>query len=258
MTTLTNSAEGGTSGNAVTAGTSGGASGSAFDVVTIGTNATDAFDNTHAAHGSLSYKIATGASSVTVFNRWSTSFGSSVSQSWWRIYLYMTANPSATERILLFSTSGGTTCGNIAVNTNGTVSFLNATSSTIITTSVSFPVNINGWTRLEGYVIGSATVGQAEIKIFLTPDSATADNTQTSAANVNTTGAMGLWSYGIVNAAINWPALWMDDLGLSDAGYIGPASNPGTNAPAALAASTGVPPSGSETAIQLGMTIRGS
>ena len=59
---LTNTFEGGTSGTTITQsvnGNSGGASGNFFDTVSIGGGATDAADNTHAAHGTLSAKIAT-------------------------------------------------------------------------------------------------------------------------------------------------------------------------------------------------------
>lgn len=220
MTTLTNSFEGGTGGTTITAGNSGAGSGNAFDAVTgPPASGTLAFDSTEAAHGSLSCKLATGATSGQDLVRWSTSMGTQ-SQVWFRTYLYVTANPAVAFRPVGFATGGGSNCGQIFVNTTGKISFSNAAGTSVITSATTIP--LNAWFRLEGFIIGSATVGQLEFKLFDTPDSATPTETQTSAASQNTNGPMGLYSYGITSALANVTAFWMDDLGLSNIGYIGP------------------------------------
>src|ERR1700689_2217935 len=85
-----NDAEGGTSGVTVTTGNSGGTSGSAFDSVFVGTAATLAFDNSEAAHGLLSYKVATGTTSTTSLLEWTTTAGNQRTV-WFRAYCFMTA-----------------------------------------------------------------------------------------------------------------------------------------------------------------------
>lgn len=225
MTVLTNSFEGGTNGTTLTTANSGGASGNAFDAVTnTGTNAVDIFDNTVAAHGTLSCKVATGTSSVQSLNRWSTSMGT-VTQVWFRMYLYFTAFPTAVTRVMGYATSGGTTCGIVGVAaTTGKVNFFNASGSAIITTANAVP--LNAWCRVEGFLIGSATVGQMQLKLFTTPDSQTPTEMLTSTAAQNTTGAPGLYSFGIISNAANLGPFWMDDIGISSTGYLGPAGTP--------------------------------
>jgi hypothetical protein len=75
VTLLTNNFEGGSNGSTITTGNSGGASGNAWDTITIGTSAVDVYDNSQAAHGSLSCKLSTAATSVSVYNAWTTSMG---------------------------------------------------------------------------------------------------------------------------------------------------------------------------------------
>jgi len=227
MTVLLNSFEGGTSGTSVSTANSGGASGNAFDVVTIGSGDTNAYDNTQAAHGTLSCKIATGATAAAAYDRWSTSIGT-VSQVWFRMYLYFTAIPTAITRVMGYATTAGTTCGIVAVNTSGKVSFFNAGGSAIITTANTIP--LNSWFRVEGFLIGSATAGQMQLKTFISGmDSQTASELLTSTAVQNTTGAPGLYSFGQISNTASVGPFWMDDIGLSTTGYLGPYGTPTTN-----------------------------
>src|SRR5215467_10547633 len=97
MTSLVNSAEGGTNGTTVSTGNSGGASGNAFDAL-LTTNATVAYDNAHAHSGALSVKFATAGTAANWAVEWTTSMGT-LSQVWFRLYVYFTANPAAGFRI---------------------------------------------------------------------------------------------------------------------------------------------------------------
>lgn len=224
---VTNSFEGGTSGTTVTTGNSGGASGNAFDLVTIGSGATNAYDNTQAAHGGLSCKIATGASAVSSYNRWSTSL-SVTNQYWIRMYLFFTAIPTTLTRIMGFATSGGSPCATIAIlASTGKVEILNASGSAIITTANAIPTN--AWFRIEAMLIGSATVGQMQLKTFTTSaDALTPNELLTSTALQNTGGTPGLFSFGQVTNVASIGPFWMDDLGVSTYGYLGPVGAPTT------------------------------
>lgn len=238
MTTLTNSFEGGTQGTTVTAANSGGASGSKFDnVSSAGT--TLAYDNTHAAHGVLSMLNVTGASLATNVVQWTTSLtATTIAQAWFRCYAYLTAYPSNQLRVAR-ALNSSTYCGGIAITAAGNVVTLNTTGG-IQTTSTNV-VPLNQWFRLEGYVIGSASAGQIQVQLYLNgDDAATPTETNTSGAAVNTASAINKIDFGNPSSSINY-TFWMDDVGASSTGYIGPvasgAAGSGADIVAALIAS---------------------
>jgi hypothetical protein len=215
---LVNTFEGGTNGVTVSPGNSGGASGAAFDSVTIGGGATLAFDSTRAAHGALSLQVATVAS-ATSYVQWSASMGPQ-SPAWFRAYLYLTANPAANHRAVTFL-QGGTLCGYVQVLTTGRLQFVNAAGSAIFTTTAAVP--LGQWFRIEGFLTGDATAGQVELKLFASQaDGVTPDETDTSSAAQNTAGRPDTVRYGVAAAVANAGPFWMDDLGLSATGYLGP------------------------------------
>ena len=219
MTKLLNNAEGGTNGTTVTTGNSGGSSGNAFDAVTIGGSDTLTFDNAHAAHGSLSYNFTSGSASAVVLV-WSTSLtGSSLTQVWWRAYYYATSHSMAIK--IVEALSGSTQRAAVSINTSGKIILQNAAGTTISTSSTTLPTS--AWVRLEGFFIGSATVGQIECKIFTTsPDEVTPDETLTTSAAQNTGGTITKIQFGDASPTTIFTN-WMDDLGVSDTAYIGSA-----------------------------------
>lgn len=221
MTILVNTFEGGTSGSALATASSGGASGNAFDLVVTGSGATNAYDSSQEAHGFLSCKMATGASAV-VYEQWTTSMGSQA-QAWFRLYLYFTANPTNQHRVLEF-VSAGTGAGGVLLTTTGRFQMLNSAGTTITTTASTIP--LNAWFRIEGFILGSATVGQTELKFFKSPDAIVPAETNTSAASQNTAGTLDTYRFGVAVAIASVGPFWMDDIGLSNTGYLGPASNP--------------------------------
>jgi hypothetical protein len=209
-----NSFEGGSSGTTITAGNSGGASGTAFTSVT----GTCTFDNAQVMHGGLAAKFVTSAS--TAFVQWN-SIGN-VTTLWFRLYCYLTANPAASVRVCSFQTSAATRCGTLSISTAGKLLFVDSAGTTQLTSTNS--VNLNGWTRVEGFITGSATVGQEEFRLFLTPDSGIATETLTSAASLNTSGTLDQAVFGQnASASVTY---WLDDIGVTDQGYLGPAAVP--------------------------------
>jgi len=100
---------------------------------------------------------------------------------------------------------------------------LNAAGARIFTFTGTVP--LNAWFRIEGFVTGNASTGQVELKQFNDPASATATETQTSAASVNTGGTMDTYEFGMpVTPSANNGPFWMDNIGLSSTGYLGPAT----------------------------------
>ncbi len=143
-------------------------------------------------------------------------------QVWFRAYLYFTADPAASVRVLNES-QGTTACAVVVVTPSGKLQVRTGSTGTqTLTTTRVIP--LNQWFRIEGYVTGSATAGQVELKLFQTADSTTPDETDASAPNINTYGTMDHYSFGISTTAANVAEYWEDDIAISNAGYIGPAS----------------------------------
>lgn len=222
MTDVANGFEGGTSGTTITQGSggnSGGASGGHFDVVGIGTGAALTFDSTHAAHGSLAAKMATGSPAANSYLEWSTSLsGSAITQAWFRVYCYFTAF-TGTVRIVR-ALNGSSFIAAVAINSSGKVLTQDTSGTTRTTSTLTLPVN--QWFRLEGFFTGSATAGQVEVKIFTTSADATSpDETDTTAATLNTTGTFTGITFGNPSSVASY-TFWLDDLGASVAAYLGP------------------------------------
>lgn len=219
MTTLANSFEGGSNGGTVSAANSGGTSGNAFDSVTIGALASVTYSAAHAAHGSLSCSIATGSPTANALLTWTTSLtAGTVPQVWFRAYFYLTAY-SGNLRVIR-AQNGGTLCGAVAFNASAKVSLLDSTGTGQKTSTTSLPAN--QWFRIEGFVIGSATVGQVQAQIYLADDSPTPTETLTTAATLNTTGAINRVDFGNPTSVANF-TYWADNVGASTTGPIGPA-----------------------------------
>ena len=223
MTTVQNSFEGGTSGTTISTGNSGGTSGTAFDVISIGAAATLAFSGTRAAHGTLSCQVATGASSVSSYAEWSTSMGSHT-QVWFRLYLYFTALPSASTAIWRAYQGTQQVCGLNLQTSTGQLRMEDSSNAEIFGTTA--PAPTGRWFRLEGFVIASASAGQVQLKLYDNADSTIPTETDTSAATVNTFGAPDNYRFGAVTSAANIGPFWMDSIGLSSTGYLGPAVAP--------------------------------
>jgi len=217
--TLSNTAEGGTSGTAASAANSGGASGSAFGGVNIGSGCTYAFDNARAAHGSLSYKIAAGVTSTFFYATWG-SFAAS-NTLWVRGYFYFTANPGVFTPFRFVGANGTSLRGAVVFSAGGKLGAMNSGGSTVNTMTNS--IALNQWIRIEAFCIGSATTGQIEIKLFNAMESTTPTETLTTAATINTGGTItDLW-WGESGGAASIGPYWMDTIACSSVSYIGPA-----------------------------------
>lgn len=224
MTTLLNSFEGGASGTTISAGNSGGASGNAFDFVTAGSGGTCAYSNAHAAHGGLSASLATTTANSTALG-WTTSIGTPT-QFWFRCYMYFASLPAGITRFFTAANSGSTGLARFSVNTSGKILVQNATGATITTSTMTIPTA--SWFRIEGMVILSATVGQTIVKFFTPLDDPTPAETDASAATQDTlTGTQQFYTFGPNSGVANQGPFFMDDIGLSTTGYLGPSGTAG-------------------------------
>jgi hypothetical protein len=91
----------------------------------------------------------------------------------------------------------------------------------ILTTTSSVP--LGQWFRVEGYITSNASTGQAELRLFSSPDSVIPTETQTSGADQDTLGGvLNQVRFGLATGSAAGLSWWMDDVAVSVAGYIGP------------------------------------
>jgi hypothetical protein len=219
---LTNNFEGGSSGTTITTTNSNGISGAAFDVVSIGTSATLAFDNTEAAHGLLSMKVATGGTSTTSLAEWTFSEGPQLTI-YFRLYLFLSATPTAAISPFMVR-SGASVAASLLLTTPGTLQLRDGTNTTQVTFTTHPPTG--SWYRIEGYVTGaSGTGGAISASLYSPLDSLTPVETHT-VTGINTTGAISAYWFGQANTVASSGPFWIDDIGISPVGFLGPAAFP--------------------------------
>jgi hypothetical protein len=218
-----NTAEGGSNGTTVLTSNSGGASGVAFDSVTAPpVDAVLAFDNTHAAHGTLAYKFQIGATSTQLFLQWLASF-SATNLSYAKISFnsYWTANPAASAyQLHVASAAAAQVCG-VRINTSGQLIIVSQAGTTIGTMTSAIP--LNAWFRVEADVALDSTGTNVQVTV------ARYDNIDAGVAtdSVVATGTTAVpfsrirFGWG-GSATTNSGPWWMDDLQV----YIPSAANP--------------------------------
>lgn len=220
--TATNGGDGISNGTTVTVGNSGGLSGSPWDTVTIGTGCTLTADNSDpAAHGPECYLVTSGATAAASWVAWTaTTFSNSPTTLYVRVYVRLDALPPGNFR--LFNWNQGTTlCAGLNVLTTGQVRLINSASGTVWTSTSAIPTG--QWVRIEGWLTGDPSAGQAQIRIWSTsPDSSgTPDQDSGTQTGIASTGAANGFRFGLVNSVANI-TVRIDSLGGSTTTWLGP------------------------------------
>ena len=248
MTLLVNSFEGGSSAATITTSNAGGNTGYPYGPAlnnqfnTVSSVGTLVFDNTRAAHGLLSAKVAAPVSGNTAYVRWDSSLGTQT-QIWFRMYLYFTAIPTASSvRIFSYTNSSGTNCATVIVNpTTGYLEMVDTSGTNMITFASA--ILLNQWFRVEGTVVNSASAGSGALSMYPL-DSSTATESHVSAASFDTLANGARVFYGLAYTSAIVSPFWMDDVGVSTTGYLGPvggrANRLGSGSVAALLITQGV------------------
>jgi hypothetical protein len=217
-TFVQNTAEGGTSGAAVTVANSGGASGNAFTVVTKGTGAALNYSTAAAGHGSLGYAL-TGTSGTATIMGWN---GYSVPSMAIRFYY----NPGSTlpNQVLRLADirNSTATAARVELSASNQIFIQNAAGTTVTT----FPhaLQANTWYRVELTISISASAATIKAAYYLG-----SSTTPVDAAYSTTTGNTGTANIAQVSigsaASATWAGTsWFDDLAaesLSTA-FVGP------------------------------------
>jgi hypothetical protein len=204
VTELANDAEGGTSGTGATTGNSGGVSGNAFNAV----NGTVTFDNAQAAApGSLSYKLVTSAS--TAYLQWNIPVSIVAGTTLYlRAYVQFSGSPFNTYILTDAGDWHNVTC----TGTHWTARAVAGSTVTGTTTPVA-----GAWYRVEAQFTYSSTAGTTVARIYNASGTLLETITATGGTNPSTTTV----AYGAVCAQTG--TMWLDNLAVSDGGWIGPA-----------------------------------
>lgn len=220
MPTLTNTAEGGTLTAAVTTGNSGGASGNAWDSVAVGGALT--YDNTH-NRGAVAYKVV-GDTVNPTYMTWSTALGT-VGEVWGRIYLYLTAAPSAATGLVRLRVGGVQTMRiQLATAGAGQLEIRKNSGNTLVGT-VPTACATNQWIRFEYHLLAVTSGAQLEVRLYNTADSATATDQFSSTGDTLTSANVDEVAVGHHNASAA-STLWMDDIEVNTTGWPGPSVTP--------------------------------
>jgi hypothetical protein len=207
--TITNNAEGGSNGTAVTTGNSGGSSGTAFLTVSAGAGGTIQFNTATKMHGALAYAFTPGAGTANyvVFN----DSGSGTVNFSFRCYMYLTGNPTSETQWLTVQTSAGAAIVTCNLTTTGNIKVVSATPSTLGTFTNAIPLNT--WTRITITGTSNATTGAVTVKMYA-GDSGTVTETQ-SFTNANLNGSVvNRIVIGKLTATGNLAAYYVDDIAL--------------------------------------------
>lgn len=224
---LSNSADGGTAGQAVTTGNSGGLNGNAFD--SAGGAGQFLYDSTYLIHGPGAWRVSTGATSAQAYVTWQQALQQfpesppAWQQMWFRFYMLVPAVQSQTERLIGFFNQSITFCAGLLVNTSNKLVWQNSSFVTLTPSNTILPTN--QWVRLEGYVVGSLSSGQGEVKIFVgaNVEGTIPDETLTTTAVQSFLAPISATRLGQSAGAVpNYGPIWFDEWAVSTGGYIGP------------------------------------
>jgi len=251
-------AEGVASGTTVTT-TNSATSGDAYTTVTIPTSGTFAYDNAHAAHGTQSFKIATGGTSGT--NVALQSF-TGVPVVWGRFYIY-TTDWTSSQNIGARLRSAGTQVVRFCFDSSGHLSVKNTGNTVVLTGTVA--LSNATWYRVEFMCDpGTSTTGAATMTVYALDSTSPIDSVTTSTQNFGT-GNVDEYGIGLFTAAASVSPFWIDDTVINDSGYPGPAavaaaltdSSTLTDGLSVATGGTAVPLSDSATLTD-GLTVTGS
>jgi hypothetical protein len=167
------------------------------------------YDNTHAAHGSLSAKVDTNAE----YGEWTLP---DPTDHYGRMYVYgnfsgsvtyfhrgIDSSVTGTYDILLFSNK-------VYIRDHNQVHQFNTTAT----------VPNNTWWRIEWHIVNSLTVGEMVLRYFATADATSATETLTSSANCNTGAHTHTVRFGGTGGLND--TYWMDDIVANATTWAGP------------------------------------
>jgi hypothetical protein len=218
---LANNFDCGTDDVTITNGNSGGACGDAVTSTTIAADGTLTFQTEQAHSPANSMRITTVLSAATRI-QW-TGMGSITTEVFFRTYLYMPALPGSQFSWFSYRDNAAGRTIEYQMTSGGLIRVIDgAPAADIVALQGTVAVATGQWVRLEGRVLPSLTVGEADWFLYNTADSQTAS--ETKAATGLTLGAnISEARVGVVTtpAPTNFTGYW-DDVKIATDGRIGP------------------------------------
>ena len=222
MAELLNSFEGGSDAVAITTANSGGSSGDAFDVVTSTGSATANFETSQSAHGSLSGEFAV-ATTENAHVEWDATSWQAETEVWSRFYIRLTDATPASNFVVCRFENANTMAAEVQLRTGGTLALRDSLFTLRYETTAT--LSDNTWYRVEVHVVHSATVGHLELRLFADIDSTTATETIGNLTdNWDTEAQSDSVRYGIGSNPGQTVTGYLDDIGVSDVDWMGPAA----------------------------------
>src|SRR3954465_4525888 len=222
-----NTAEGGTAGANVTAGTTGGASGTPFGAIAIGAGSTVTFDNSQVASGSIAYKI-TLTNSVT-YMLW-TGVTPTTGRYVVETDVYLAALPAVGGQICLGALRNSTTNeGNVLLRAGGSLARRGASATIAASASPASTFVPGQWGRIAWAATAGTTTtnGRLEVAYYANRTDTAPAYTYDSRAPVNS-GTPAVASVSIGTRGVTPPAtantIWYDNIraGALTSGWFGP------------------------------------
>jgi hypothetical protein len=220
MAVCTAGFEAGINGNTISTGDAGNTS--PWDGVQITSPGTLKYSSAKVYNGSLSMECVPSTAANGIHAAWSTSLGTPTDH-YGRLYCLFTATPSNSTPRIVATESGGQNAAQIRVNSSGQFTLLDGLNTVQATSTV--VVVPNQWHRIEWHFIHSVTVGQMELKMFLTPESTTPNEILTTAADKNIRANMDGIRFGLTFSAPSGygATVYFDNIVANATSYPGPA-----------------------------------
>jgi hypothetical protein len=215
MTTLANTCEG-TDSVAVTNANSVAGTDQFSSVVLSGAGNTLYYSNYRAHNGTTSIDSNIGATAGTAYATWAFS---AVATAYSRAYVIFEAAGTATRVIAFYDAAGTSLRSAVYVSSVGLIYTVNAAGSTVATASSG--ISLDSWVRIEFDCTGHASAGVITCRIYKTADSFTPTETLTNNSQ-NTGGTIGQVRIGSSDPVTTGTSHLFDDIGVSDAGQMGP------------------------------------
>jgi hypothetical protein len=224
MPTITNNAEGGTTGTTVTTGNSGAESGTACATVLINAGNAITFDTAAAHRGALGYKFDMGTTQPCQLT-WTLA---TTIRTVMRFYFMAAALPSANDYIAVYrnATLGPAT---LTLTTANKFNVQNAAGAGISASTATNPIVANTWYRVELAITKGTTTSNGRIEYaYYIGDSTTAEFSYDSGTTVNAgTTDIASIRLGRNTAGTVAGVRYYDDIAAKDlaSGWIGPPSD---------------------------------
>jgi len=186
----------------------------AWDSINLNGDGVATYDTTHAIRTQAA-KLSAGSIGGPVLT-WTTALGAPLTDYYWRMYVYLEDLPGGTGLFIPVNVkdSGSDTCWRIDISSAGVIILRDAAGGAVHTFSASMPTD--QWVRFEGHTVHSG--GSLEVKLYLTADSTSPDETTSTSGNALRASADTCsWGIGALSSTA-----WLDELVMGATAYPGP------------------------------------